>query len=417
MSLNFKNSKPHQNENNFQLRPRLRIYMKISPDIFEDTETAYASKSNGELQKAKAMFQLMSNNGLVSLGSSLATFALSLRLPVSPLFRFTVYNHFCGGETFDECKNTIENLQKTNVGVLLNYGVELKETELDFDKTIAKNIEALEFAGKNKSVRALCVKITGFGRFALFEKIQNRGKLTVTEKKELLRVKNRFEKLCKVASENEVALYVDAEESWIQNPLDEMIEDMMAKYNRNHCVVFNTFQMYRWDKLEYLKHQIEKAKAGNYILGAKLVRGAYMEKERERAEKMNYKSPIHVNKKAVDKDFDEAVNLCLDNLDSLFVCIASQSEKSNLIAIQQIDKKKIERHSERIIFSQLYGMGDNITFNLAAAGFNSTKYLPYGPVKDVIPYLIRRAQENTSVAGQTGREFALIKKELRRRKS
>ncbi len=390
--------------------------MKIFPDIFEDTETAYATKSIGDLQKAKVMFQLMGNNSLVNLGSSLASFALSLHLPVSPLFRFTVYNHFCGGETFDECKDTIHDLQKSNVGVLLNYGVELKETEEDFDKTIAKNIEALEFAGKNKSIKAICVKITGFGRFALFEKIQNKEPLSVAEKKELLKVKKRFEKLCEVAERNEVAIYVDAEESWIQNPLDEMVEEMMEKHNRKHCIVFNTFQMYRWDRLDYLKAQIEKAKAGNYLLGAKLVRGAYMEKERERAKELNYKSPIHKNKKAVDEDFDEAVNICLDNLEALFVCVASQSEESNLLAIQQIDKKKIERTSERIIFSQLYGMGDNITFNLAKLGFHATKYLPYGPVKDVIPYLIRRANENTSVSGQTSREFALIKKELKRRK-
>ena len=390
--------------------------MKISPDIFENTETAYATKSNGELQKAKVMFQLMGNNSLVNLGSSLAGLALSLHLPVSSLFRIMVYNHFCGGETFSECKKTIHALEKSNVGVLLNYGVELKETEEDFDKTIAKNIEALEFAGKNKAVKALCVKITGFGRFDLFEKIQSGEKISVTERKELLKVKKRFEKLCEVAEEKEVAIYVDAEESWIQNPLDEMVEEMMAKHNRKQCIVFNTFQMYRWDRLNYLKAQIEKAKEGNYLLGAKLVRGAYMEKERERAKELNYEPPIGKNKKAVDEDFDEAVNICLDNLDSLFVCIASQSEESNLLAIQQIDKKKIARISERVIFSQLYGMGDNITFNLAKLGFHATKYLPYGPVKDVIPYLIRRAQENTSVSGQTSREFSLIKKELKRRK-
>ncbi len=391
--------------------------MKVSPDIFEDTETAYQTKTDGNLYKAKTMFQLMGNNGLVSLGSSLATLALSLHLPVSSLFRWTVYNHFCGGETFAECKKTIQVLGKSNVGVLLNYGVELKETEEDFDKTIAKNLEALEFAGKNKSVKALCVKLTGFGRLALFEKIQQGDKLTPEEKKEFTAFRKRFEKLCDVASKNEVALYVDAEESWIQNPLDELVEEMMAKHNKKNCIVFNTFQMYRWDRLDYLEEQMKKAKDGNYILGAKLVRGAYMEKERERAKEMGYPSPIHKNKKAVDKDFDEAVNLCLDNLESLFVCIASQSEESNLLAIQQIDKKKIERTSERIIFSQLYGMGDNITFNLAKLGLTATKYLPYGPVKDVIPYLIRRAQENTSVSGQTSREFQLIKKEIKRRKA
>ncbi|HLP51364.1 MAG TPA: proline dehydrogenase family protein [Chitinophagales bacterium] len=390
--------------------------MKISPDIFEDTETAYASKSNGQLQKAKAMFTLMSNNALVGFGSSIANLALSLHLPVSPLFRYTVYNHFCGGETFEECKETIQELEQSNVGVLLNYGVELKETEEDFDKTIEKNIEALEFAGKNRSVKALCIKITGFGRFDLFEKIQTKEPLTVSEKREVVRVKKRLDKVCHVAAHNKVAVYVDAEESWIQNPLDEMVEEMMEKYNTKECIVFNTFQLYRHDRLDYLKDQIKKAKAGHYLLGAKLVRGAYMEKERERAKEMKYPSPINPTKKATDRDFEEAVELCLDNLEYLHVCIASQNEHSNLLAMQEIEKKKIERGTDRILFSQLYGMGENITFNQAKLGFSATKYLPYGPVKDVIPYLIRRAQENTSVAGQTTRELSLIKKELKRRK-
>ncbi|MES2620539.1 MAG: proline dehydrogenase family protein [Bacteroidota bacterium] len=391
--------------------------MKLSPAIFDDTATAYADKSDGDLQKMKALFHLMNNNALVSLGSSVASLALSLHLPVSPLFKWTVYNHFCGGETFNECKKTIQHLQESNVGVLLNYGVELKEAEEDFDKTVDRNIEALEFSGENKSVKALCIKLTGMGRFGLFEKIQRLEKLSIAEKKEFIKIKKRFEKLCAVASKNDVALYVDAEESWIQEPLDNMVEEMMAKYNRNTCIVFNTFQLYRWDRLDYLKQQIEKAKAGNYLLGAKLVRGAYMEKERDRAKEMNYTSPIHKNKKAVDSDFDEAVNIGLESIEHVFVCIASQSEESNLLAVQQIERKGIERNSERIIFSQLYGMGENITFNLAKLGFNATKYLPYGPVKDVIPYLIRRAQENTSVAGQTGSELVLIKQEIARRKN
>lgn len=391
--------------------------MKISPDIFEDTQTAYQQKSNADLYKAKAIFQLMANNSLVSIGSTVANAALALHLPVSTLFRWTVYGHFCGGETFAQCQKTIGHLAQNGVGVLLNYGVELKESEEDFDKTIAKNIEAIEFAGHNASVKALCIKITGFGRFSLFEKIQAGEKLSAEEKKEFQRVKTRFEKLCKSAHKNKVALYVDAEESWIQNPLDEMVEQMMAEYNIESCTVFNTFQMYRSDRLAYLNEQVVKAKQGKYLLGAKLVRGAYMEKERDRAKELNYPSPIHHNKKAVDTDFDEAVSLCLDSLDVVHVCIASQSEKSNLLALQLIEKKKIAYNHPGILFSQLYGMGDNITFNQAKLGFSATKYLPYGPVKDVIPYLIRRAQENTSVAGQTTRELTLIKKEIKRRKA
>jgi proline dehydrogenase len=388
----------------------------IDKNIFENTAVAFAPKTTAELQKAKLLFSLISNNKLVNTGTSLAGIALKLHLPISSLFRYTVYEHFCGGETFAECKKTIAKLKKNHVYAMLNYGVELKEREEDFDKTIEKNIEALEFAGKNKDVKVLCIKITGFGRFGLFEKIQKGGKLSAAESEELARVVSRLDKLCASAAQNHVSIYIDAEESWIQEPLDALVEEMMAKYNHKQSVVFNTLQLYRWDRLDYLQKQLKAAKSKGYILGVKLVRGAYMEKERERAADMAYKSPIHYDKPAVDEDFNNAVNLCLDNLDHVSVCIASQSEESNMLAIEQIDAKKIDRKHPHILFSQLYGMGDNITFNLARLGFNASKYLPYGPVKDVIPYLIRRAQENTSVSGQMGRELRLLTTEIQRRR-
>lgn len=390
--------------------------INIDKDIFENTAVAFAPKTDAELQKAKWLFSLIGNSKLVGLGTSLADLALKLHLPISPLFRITVYDHFCGGETFDECKQTIAKLHKSKVYAMLNYGVELKEREEDFDKTIEKNIEALEFAGKNKDVKVLCIKITGFGRFALFEKIQEGKKLNKAEKEEYERVTTRLDKLCEAAAKNGVAIYVDAEESWIQDALDAMVEEVMEKYNLEKAVVFNTLQLYRHDRLAYLKKQLTEAKAKGFILGVKLVRGAYMEKERERAAEKGYPSPINKDKPSVDKDFNAAMNLCLDNLDFVSVCIASQSEESNLLAIQQIDAKKIDRKHPHILFSQLYGMGDNITFNLADLGFNACKYLPYGPVKDVIPYLIRRAQENTSVSGQMGRELRLLTTEIERRK-
>lgn len=393
-----------------------KLHMDISPDVFENTAIAYAAKSDGELQKAKALFTLMANNQLVSVGSSFAVAALKLHLPVSPLFKWTVYSHFCGGETFEECKKVIHALNKSNVGVLLNYGVELKESEEDFETALRSNKEAVDFASKNKAVKAVCIKPTSYGRLALFEKIQNREELTKAEQKEFDKVKKRFDEVCAHATKKSVALYIDAEESWIQDTLDNMVEEMMRQYNGKTCVVFNTFQMYRWDRLDYLRQQIEKAKSGSYLLGAKLVRGAYMEKERERAREMKYKSPIHANKKAVDADFDKAVEICFDNIEHVFVCVASQSEKSNLEAMRLMNAKGLSYNSERVVFSQLYGMGDNITFNQAKLGFNATKYLPYGPVKEVIPYLIRRAQENTSVSGQTSRELSLLKKEVKRRK-
>lgn len=391
--------------------------MDIKPSVFDNTEVAFAGKTDGELQKSKALFSLMGNNGLVSLGSGIADFALKIHLPVAPLFKWTVYDQFCGGETFEECTRTIAKLARQNVGVLLNYGIELKETEEDFNKALEINIDAIKFAGKNRGVKAVCVKPTGYGRFELFEKVQRGETLKGNEKKEYEKVYDRFIELCEEAERHDVIIYVDAEESWIQDTLDNMVEELMQKFNRKKCIVANTFQLYRWDRLDYLKQQIDKAKAGSYFLGAKLVRGAYMEKERDRAKEMGYKSPIHRSKKAVDTDYNEAVELCLQNLKYIHLCVASQSEESNLLAIKAIDKLKLERFSEDVVFSQLYGMGDNITFNLAKLGFNATKYLPYGKVKDVIPYLIRRAQENTSVAGQTGRELSLINKEIKRRKS
>ncbi len=389
--------------------------MEIHQRIFEDTETAFAAKTNRELKEAQLLFKLINNNALVNTGTFFAQVALKLRLPVTPLFRITVYEQFCGGETFEECKQTIKKLSNYGVGAMLNYGVELKDCEDDFEKTIQHNLEAIAFAGKNKSVQVVCIKITGFGRFALFEKMQQGEALSKHENEELKRITARFHRLCEAAAKHKVQLYVDAEESWIQDALDGMVENMMAQYNTENPVVFNTFQLYRHDRLTYLKKELKRAKTNGFVLGAKLVRGAYIEKENNRAAEMGYPSPIHKNKKAVDKDFDAALELCITELEHVAVCVASQSEASNLLAMQLMQQKNIPFHHPHLVFSQLYGMGDNITFNLAKLGFNATKYLPYGPVKDVIPYLIRRAQENTSVGGQMSRELKLITAELKRR--
>lgn len=378
---------------------------------------AFAHLTNSDLQRAKLLFSAVGNPLLVTAGSSAANLAIKLHLPVSFLFRLTVYDHFCGGETFDECQKVIRHLAQNNVGVLLNYGVELKEKDEDFEASVNENLRAIKFAGENETVKSVCIKLTGMGRFALFEKMQTGEELSKHEQKELAQVKHRFHKLCKEAAKQQVALYVDAEESWIQEPLDALVEQFMAEYNKGFTVVCNTFQMYRHDRLAYLESQLLKAKEKGYLLGAKLVRGAYMEKERQRAEELGYPSPIHKSKKAVDAHFDKAVELCLENINQVYVCIASHSEPSNLMAMQKIDELHIARNNPHIWFSQLYGMGDNITFNQSKLGYNATKYLPYGPVTDVIPYLIRRAQENTSVAGQTGRELSLIQQEIKRRKN
>ncbi|MCS6819885.1 MAG: proline dehydrogenase family protein [Chitinophagales bacterium] len=383
--------------------------------IFEDTETAFASKDDRALKEARLLFKLIGNPTLVNTGTKLADFALKLRLPITPLFRITVFDQFCGGETLEECSKTINELAKYRIKSMLNYGVELKETEEDFDKTVTNHLKTIAFAGKNRNADVVCIKITGFGRFGLFEKMQENATLSGSEKDELKRVKERFHTLCRAAQKQKVSLYVDAEESWIQDTLDKLTEEMMEQYNKELPIVFNTFQLYRWDRLEYLKQQIAKAAQHNYILGAKLVRGAYIEKENERAKKLGYRSPIHQNKKSVDADFKSAVDICLDNLNQVSICVATQSEQSCYDTIKKMEEKMIPFNHPFVCFSQLYGMGDNITFNLAKHGFNAYKYLPYGPVKDVIPYLIRRAQENTSVNGQMSRELKLIEKEIERR--
>ena len=384
--------------------------------IFDNTQTAFAAKTDLQLAKAKLLFQLFGVQPLVNFGSAFTSLSMAIGLPISPLYKYSVYNHFCGGETFAECKKKIKELDSFKVGSMLNYGVELKETEEDFEKTLSHTIEAINFAEENHSVKSICTKITGFGRFALLEKVHAKEKLNKEEEKEFNKIKQRLNRICKAAHEKNVVLYIDAEESWIQDPLDEMVDEMMQAYNKESAIIYNTYQLYRSDRLSFLKKSYEASKKQGYILGAKVVRGAYMEKERERAEKLGYPSPIHENKNNVDKDFNEAVEFCLQHLSDIAVCIASQSEESNRLAIKLMQRLNIPLNHSGVYFSQLYGMGDNITFNLAKFGCNACKYLPYGPVKDVIPYLIRRAQENSSISGQMGRELNLVNTEIKRRK-
>ncbi len=384
--------------------------------LFDDTQTAFAPKTDLQLSKARLLFQLFGVQPLVDFGAAATSLAMTLGLPISSLYKYTVYNHFCGGETFDECKKTIKLLDSFHVGTMLNYGVELKETDEDFETTIQHTLEAINFATEHHSVKSICVKLTGFGRFGLFEKIQANEVLTKDEESEYKKIKDRLDYICKAAHKNNVVIYIDAEESWIQDPLDDLADEMMGNYNKKLAIVYNTFQLYRNDRLDFLKKSFQKAKNNNYLLGAKIVRGAYMEKERERAAKLDYASPIHHSKVAVNHDYDAAIKFCLENLSDISVCIASQSEESNLFAVKLMNQLNIPFNHTGVIFSQLYGMGDNITFNLAKIGCNACKYLPYGPVKDVIPYLIRRAEENSSISGQMGRELGLIVKEIKRRK-
>lgn len=395
---------------------------------FEDTKTAFAYKTTKELKRAKFLFESMGKQWLVDLGLCFTPLALKLGLPVKGLIRKTIFSQFVGGETLEETSAVAEKLGRFNVQVILDYGVEGKAGEENFDHATDEFIKVIRYASTQKNIPFMSVKLTGFSRFELFEKIDSnsvyedivRGKipdekLAPDEKAEWERVVARLTKICKIAAESNIGVLIDAEESWIQDSVDAVTMQMMQKFNLQKAVVYNTAQLYRNDRLQFIKDSCRFAKENNFILGMKLVRGAYMEKERKRAKELNYPSPINENKQATDDEYNAALEFTIDPDNKMQIVIGSHNEFSNLLATQLMEKYQLQLNDSRIHFSQLYGMSDNVTFNLAKAGCHVSKYLPFGPIKDVIPYLMRRAQENSSVSGQTGRELLLIKKELKRR--
>ncbi len=383
---------------------------------FSNTEIAFKYRSNKELKQARFLFSSMGSPTLTSIGMKLTKFAISWNLPVQGIIKSTLFNQFCGGETMEEAGKTAAALGAYGVGTILDYGVEGKESEEDFDKAVPEFIKAIKYAAANKNIPFISIKVTGFAHFALLEKMHGGVTLTSAENDAWKRVYSRIDKICDEAAANKIMVLVDAEESWIQRPVDDLTDAMMAKYNKGDVVVFNTFQLYRHDRLDFLRVSHEKAKSNGYKLGAKLVRGAYMEKERARAAEKGYRSPIQPDKQATDKDYDVALLYCLQHIAGIALFVGSHNESSCLKAAQYMHDHNISANTNSVYFSQLYGMSDNITFNLANSGYHVAKYLPYGPVKDVIPYLMRRAQENTSVAGQTGRELTLLNHEIKRRK-
>ncbi len=388
-----------------------------SPVSFDDTAIAFASKTNSDLNRAYVLFKVISYNWLVRIAPSFVDTALALRLPVKGLIRATAFKQFCGGETIAGCEKTIEELGKYNIGTILDYSVEGKETEKDFEHSLQETLACIARAKNEKHIPFSVFKLTGFARFALLEKVNINANLTLEETEEFQRVKQRVEKICAAADEANVPVFIDAEESWIQNVIDDLANAMMMKYNKNRVLIYNTLQLYRTDRNSYLHSCYQHALANNYMLGLKLVRGAYMEKERERAAKMNYPSPIQPSKSAADKDYEDALKFCMEHLDRISICAGTHNEKSSQLLIELMLQKNIPNNHPHIWFSQLYGMSDHISFNLAKEGYNVAKYVPYGPVASVLPYLIRRAQENTSVKGQTGRELSNILIEKRRRKN
>ncbi len=386
------------------------------PQIFEDTQTAFALKSDAELERAYFLFKLIGNQPLVKIGTAVTNFAIKSHLPVEGLIRATVFDHFCAGINEKDCMPTVDKLWVKGVSSVLDYSVEGKDTEDPLDNALAVTLNILDFAKEKEAMPFAVFKPTGYGRFALYEKKGAGKPFKASEKSEWDRVVKRFEATCKKAHDLNVSLLIDAEESWMQDAADELVEEMMRKYNKEKAVVFNTIQLYRWDRLEYLKKLQKKAAQEGFKIGIKAVRGAYMEKENERAEEKGYRSPICSSKQETDENFNNTISYILEHLDTISLFAGTHNEESSWLLMQLMEKHQINPNDSRIWFGQLFGMSDHISFNLAAAGYNVAKYLPFGPVRDVMPYLIRRAEENTSVAGQTNRELELLKKERKRRK-
>ena len=388
----------------------------IMERIFEDTATAFSLKSDSELERAYFLFKLISKEPLVRIGTAVTNFAINARLPVEGLIRATVFDHFCGGVNEEDCLPIIDRMFQKGVCSILDYSVEGQQMENRLDGSLENILRVLDFVKEKEAIPFAVFKPTAFGRFGLLEKKSSGTALTEDEKAEWARIVNRYDKACKKAYELEVSLLIDAEESWIQDAADELSLEMMCRYNKERAVVFNTAQMYRWDRLDFLKQLYGAAKNEGFKVGIKVVRGAYMEKESTRAEEMGYKSPICVSKQATDENFDNAIDYMVKHMDIFSIFSGTHNEESSYKLMALMNSEGIASKDHRVWFGQLFGMSDHISFNLAKKGYNVAKYLPYGPVRDVMPYLIRRAEENTSVAGQTSRELELLKKEKARRK-
>ncbi|MCX8019888.1 MAG: proline dehydrogenase family protein [Chitinophagaceae bacterium] len=402
------------------------------PEIdFSDTEPAFQYKTTKELRRSLFLFNLIAKPRFVKLATCFLPWAIRNGLPVKGLIRNTIFQQFVGGETLEETARIADKLGKYNVKTVLDYGVEGKQGEDNFEKACEEFIRVIRYAATQPHIPFMSIKVTGFARFGLLEKMDammHKGEgtlirrylntieqLSADEREEWHRVRVRLMKICEAAATHQVGVLIDAEETWIQDPIDALAILMMDMFNKKQAVVFNTSQHYRTDRLQFVKDCYEAAEERNFILGIKLVRGAYMEKERERALEMGYPSPIMPDKESTDRDFNEALTFCIEHIHRISVIIATHNEYSNLLAVRLLKKKGLPLHHPHVHWSQLYGMSDHITFNLARAGCSVSKYVPFGPIKDVIPYLLRRAQENTSVKGQTSRELELLKKEMKRR--
>jgi proline dehydrogenase len=383
---------------------------------FENTEIAFRHSSNNALKRAYWLFKIINVNFLVKIGPPITNFAINIGLPVKGLIKATIFNHFCGGETITECGNTIKNLANGGVGTILDYSIEGEDDEQVFDHTRDEIIRTIERASGDNAVPITVFKVTGVGRFSLLEKLDAAQELIADEQKEWKKVQQRVLDICDKAFKLSIPVMIDAEETWIQKTIDLLALDMMNRFNKERAIVYNTYQMYRHDKLQSIKDDYQQAVDEGFILGAKIVRGAYMEKERRRAVELGYPSPIQPNKEAADEDYNTALRFCVDHIDRIAFVAGTHNEQSCQLLAELLSDKDIDPKNPHVYFSQLLGMSDNLSFNLANADYNVAKYVPYGPIKAVLPYLFRRAQENTAIAGQMSRELSLIVKEKRRRR-
>jgi proline dehydrogenase len=383
---------------------------------FNNTEIAFRSKSNKDLNRAYWLFKIIGYPSIVKIGKPLTNFAIKTHLPIQGIIKNTIFKQFCGGTNINDCEETTQNLFKFGIGTILDYSVEGKTSLEDFESTTKEIISTILKAKDNKSIPFAVFKVTGISRFGILEKSNiTTSHLTNEEKSEYDGVIERIDRICKAGYDNNVPVFIDAEETWIQDVIDRITKDMMRKYNKGKAIIFNTLQMYRHDRIEFLHNEIEDARKEHFHYGIKLVRGAYMEKERERAQKMGYPSPIQKDKKSTDLDYDKALSIIIENIDVLALCAGTHNEESSKYLTELIQKNNLSKNDSRIYFAQLLGMSDHISYNLSSENFNVAKYVPYGPINEVLPYLLRRADENTSVAGQTSRELNLLLAEKNRR--
>lgn len=390
---------------------------KDSQISFKDTETAFKSRSDWDLLVANLVLWMVSRPLLVKILSAATKLALAMKLPIKPLIKETIFAMFCGGEDESEYSRRITSMSDSKIGTILDYAVEGNETEEAFDATQKKLLELADKAGKNPDIPCTCLKMTAIASFELLEKMTASSPLSNEEKTSWKRVTERLDAVCEASRKAGKPIYIDAEESWIQGAIDKLVENAMEKYNTKKAVVFTTLQLYRWDRVDYLRGLIKKASEGGYHLGIKIVRGAYMEKERERAREFGYPSPITASKEETDQEYNEVLGIILDNINIIELCAGTHNEESCLLLTRIMAEKHLPNNHPNIYFSQLFGMSDHISYNLARHGYNISKYLPFGPVEATIPYLVRRAEENTSIAGQMTQELNMVITERRRRKA